>query len=291
MRRDLEDIVTTIMERDRSLYLLNFPTTGWFGDRALHLVERILARGIGRLMTTISIDGPRDLHDAMRGLPGSWDRAVETFRRLRGIKRMNFQVVAGMTLFAKNAAFVDATIGAIRHVVPGFERTDLHLNIGHESSHYFGNGDYLAGSESNPVADAIEAHRSAIGKRFHPVRFLEDRYQALVGDYYAGQRSPLPCTALASSCFIDAQWELYPCSIWGQSLGNLREEAFDLQRLWTTERARSLRRAVVGEECPHCWTPCEAYPTILGNLMKAVTGPSPSEGVCAERPLPRTESL
>jgi len=270
MRRDLEDLVTAIVESDRSLYLLNFPTTGWFGDRTVALVERILRRGIGRLMTTISIDGPKALHDAMRGLPGSWDRGIETLRRLRAIKHRNFQVVAGMTLFVKNAAYVDETIEAIRAYVPDFERTDLHLNIGHESAHYFGNAGYLAGPGSHPVAQAIEAHRSAITNRLHPVRFLEDRYQALVGRYLETHKSPLPCAALASSCFIDPYWQLYPCSIWNEPLGNLREQRFDLGQLWKSKKTRDTRAAVVNEQCPHCWTPCEAYPAILGNLAAAV---------------------
>ena len=62
-------------------------------------------------MTTISIDGPKPLHEEIRGLPGSWDRGIETFRRLRGIKKSNFQVVVGMTLMEKNAAKVDETTG------------------------------------------------------------------------------------------------------------------------------------------------------------------------------------
>ena len=103
MRRDLDDLVAAIQKSCRSLYLLNFPTTGWFGDKTVALVERTLARGVGRLMVTISIDGPKALHEEMRGLPGSWDKAIETFRRLRGIKRSNFQTVVGMTLMAKNA--------------------------------------------------------------------------------------------------------------------------------------------------------------------------------------------
>ena len=270
MRRDVEDVVMAVVESDRALYLLNFPTTGWFGDRTVALVEKILRRGIGRLMTTISIDGPRDLHDAMRGLPGSWERGIETFRRLRAIRRRNFQVVVGMTLFAKNASLVDATIEAIRKVVPDFERFDLHLNIGHESPHYFANGGYLTEAPANAVAEAIEKHRTAMPQGFHPVRFLEDRYQMLVGHYYQAHKSPLPCAALSSSCFVDPYWQLYPCSIWGESVGNLRERGFDLQSLWETSRATTLRAAVVHEQCPHCWTPCEAYPTILGNLAKAV---------------------
>ena len=33
MRRDLDDLVAAIQENCASLFLLNFPTTGWFGDR------------------------------------------------------------------------------------------------------------------------------------------------------------------------------------------------------------------------------------------------------------------
>src|SRR5262249_32998747 len=99
--------------------------------------------------------------------------------------------------------------------------------------------------------------------------FLEDRYQALVSKYYETGKSPLPCTALSSSCFIDAYWNLFACSIWDAKVGNLRESAFDLGELWNSARRRELREAVAAEQCSHCWTPCEAYPTILGNLARA----------------------
>jgi radical SAM protein with 4Fe4S-binding SPASM domain len=102
------------------------------------------------------------------------------------------------------------------------------------------------------------------------VAFLEDRYQALVSNYFETGKSPLPCTALATNCFIDAHWNLYPCSIWDEKVGNLREAGFDLDTLWNSAHARSLRQQVVTEDCPHCWTPCEAYPTILANLRRAV---------------------
>ena len=59
MRRDLDDLVAAIQKNCRSLFLLNFPTTGWFGDKTVSLVERTLARGVGRLMVTISRPTPR----------------------------------------------------------------------------------------------------------------------------------------------------------------------------------------------------------------------------------------
>jgi len=271
MRRDLDDLVAAIQRSCRSLFLLNFPTTGWFGDKTVSLVERTLARGVGRLMVTISIDGPKALHEEMRGLPGSWDRAIETFRRLRGIRRSNFQTVAGMTLLAKNADQVDATIDAIRARIPDFKRTELHLNIGHESGHYFDNLGQALSPDHARVIRAIEDHRTKNGSGLHPVHFLENRYQALVQSYYRTGRSPLPCSALSTSCFIDAYWNLFACSIWDAKIGNLRESAFDLGALWDSPQRRSRRRDVVEENCPHCWTPCEAYPTLLGNLARAVT--------------------
>lgn len=273
MRRDLEEVVAAIQRSCTSLFLLNFPTTGWFGDRTVALVKAILDRGVGRLMVTISIDGPKALHEEMRGLPSSWDRGLETFRRLREIKRPNFQVVAGMTLLPKNATRVNETVSAIRTVIPDFRRTDLHLNIGHESDHYFGNGGYVQPTHHAEIVQAIEEHRRETSSFLHPVTFLENRYQGLVGKYYETHKSPLPCQAISSTCFIDAYWNLFPCSIWDAKIGNLREADFDLGGLMASERAQGLRRDVVEERCPHCWTPCEAYPTILGNLVKATVAP------------------
>ena len=269
MRRDVDDLVAAIQQRCRALFLLSFPTTGWFGDRTVELVEKTLNRGIGRLMVTISIDGPRALHEEMRGLPGSWDRGIETYRRLRGIRRSGFQTVVGMTLMEKNAAMVNETIAAIQQVVPGFTRGDLHLNIGHESGHYFGNVGYAIPSHDDQIIDVIEAHRRENRTWLHPVDFLENRYQALIPRYYATHKSPLPCTALATSCFIDAHWNLYPCSIWGEVVGNLRDNEFNLRALWEGARRREYRQEVAEERCPHCWTPCEAYPTIFDHLARA----------------------
>jgi MoaA/NifB/PqqE/SkfB family radical SAM enzyme len=271
MRRDLDDLVAAIQKSCRSLFLLNFPTTGWFGDKTVQLVEKTLARGIGRLMVTISLDGPKALHEEMRGLPGSWDRAIDTYRRLRAIRRSNFQTVVGMTLLTKNADHVEATIDAVRKEVPEFKRTDLHLNIGHESGHYFDNLGQAIAVDTSRVARAIADHARRNGVGLHPVHFLENRYQALVPVYYGTGRSPLPCSALSTSCFIDAYWNLFPCSIWDDKIGNLRESSFDLAALWHSPKRVELRQNVIEENCPHCWTPCEAYPTVLSNLARAVT--------------------
>jgi MoaA/NifB/PqqE/SkfB family radical SAM enzyme len=281
VRRDIEDIVAAIQEHCRSLFLLNFPTTGWFGDRTVALVRRALGRKPGRLMVTVSIDGPKALHEELRGLPGSWDRAIDTFRRLREIRQSNFQSVVGMTLMSKNARAVDETVAAIQTAIPDFSRAELHLNVAHESAHYFNNVGYSRDLHREWVLQAVETHRRMSTRipGLHPVTFLEDRYQALLPTYFETGRAPLPCSALSSSCFVDAQWNLYACSIWGERVGNLRAGGFDLDALWRSARRHALRGQVIDEKCPHCWTPCEAYPTILENLVAAVRSGSSTTNV------------
>ncbi len=131
-----------------------------------------------------------------------------------------------MTLMEKNATKVDETIAAIQQVIPDFTRKELHLNIGHESGHYFANRRIWR--VSLRIMRRSSRRSSGIARptarRVHPVHFLEDRYQALIPKYYETHKSPLPCSALSSSCFIDAYWNLFACSIWDAKIGNLREQ-------------------------------------------------------------------
>ena len=81
-----------------------------------------------------------------------------------------------------------------------------------------------AAPRRDPARDRGSPEEERLG-RCTRCKFLEDRYQALVSKYYETGKSPLPCTALSSSCFIDAYWNLYACSIWDAKVGNLRENA------------------------------------------------------------------
>ncbi len=60
----------------------------------------------------------------------------------------------------------------------------------------------------------------------------------------------------------------------GDALEAMRDNAFDLRALWESDRRRALRTDVIEERCSHCWTPCEAYPSILGNLARAAVSRS-----------------
>src|SRR5438093_45303 len=80
-------------------------------------------------------------------------------------------------------------------------------------------------------------------------------------------RTPMRCHALSASCFVDSWGNVFPCTIYDRRIGSLRDVDYDLARLWSTPEADRLEREIFDYRCPQCWTPCEAYPSIMGNFV------------------------
>ena len=265
-RPDAAELFEALIARSKDLYLLDFPTTGQQTERIVAGVERILATNVPKLLVTVSLDGPPETHDDVRGRKGAFDNAMETFRALRKLRSKRFDVFLGMTLSSFNEGRIFATFRAVKDVVPDAELRELHVNVAQESAHYYQNAGMgrTQTAATKELADFVERR----GRRFHPVAYLERRYQTLVPGFMESGRTPLPCKALASSVFVDARWNVYPCSMYDVTLGNLRENGFDLSSIWNGKQAVKLSGEISERKCPNCWTPCEAYQTILGNLIR-----------------------
>jgi MoaA/NifB/PqqE/SkfB family radical SAM enzyme len=266
-RPDAAELVETAIRASPDLYLLDFPTTGQATDVIAAGVERALSTALPKLLVTVSLDGPREVHEDIRGRTGAWDRAVETFRRLRTLRSSRFDVFLGVTLSAFNQGALLPTMAAVRSVLPDVTARDFHVNVAQVSAHYYAN-EGMPPTQGECLAD-VARFLAEKGHSFHPVGWLERRYQQLSAEFIASGRTPLPCRALASSVFVDARWNVYPCSMWDRPLGNLRALDFDLAGLWKGKDTLAARAEIVAGRCPHCWTPCEAYQTILGNLLRA----------------------
>ena len=81
-------------------------------------------------------------------------------------------------------------------------------------------------------------------------------------------RSPLPCKSLSTSVFVAASGTVHPCTVYDRPLGNAYQRP--LPEILATAEADDARRAVRADACPGCWSPCEAYQTILANLPRAL---------------------
>lgn len=269
LRPDLLQVIRSIVKENRDLYLLNFPTNGYLVDVITDTVREIIRTfDIPRLMVTVSLDGPPNLHDHIRNKPGSWDRAMETYSRLRKMKNRHFDVYFGMTLQDQNADAFDAMVSAVRERIPSIAHDDFHVNLLHLSNHYYANASCEGIRNRGAMLRSFRSVRRAGRWRLpHPVTFLENRYQDMAGHFLETGRTPVPCQAMNASFFMEPSGTVYPCTIYDRPLGNIRDAGYDLRRLWNSEERLSIRQDVKKGSCPQCWTPCEAYQSILADLL------------------------
>lgn len=268
LRKDFVQICETILTHNRDLLLLHFPTNGYLTETIVEAAREIAGMGPEKLMITVSTDGDEKTNDAIRGVEGGYRRQIETFRQLRKIDSV--EVVLGMTLSAQNVDHFPEAFAAAKREVPDLTYRDFHVNIVHESGHYLHNAELglRRAVDSEALARATDAYARLRGFGYSPVNVLERSYLRRVRSFVETGRTPMRCQAMRSSCFVDSWGNLYPCTVYDHKLGSLRDVDYDLERLWQSEAAVELQREIWDYRCPQCWTPCEAYPSIMGGFFR-----------------------
>ena len=262
LRDDIEEVVAKALEAEPRLAVLDFPTTGQRTERIVPAVRRIAEMGVPRLFVTVSLEGPPALHDRLRGREGAFDRMIETFSALRAVPGV--QAYLGLTLSDKNADAVDDAISAVAARVPGFSERELHVNVATWSGHYYDNLAAGVGKPPSPRA-AIEKVLAARRRRWwSPTDRLEAAYLSRVEEHVRTGRSPVKCRSLSASVFVGPGGEVHPCTVYGRPLGNAWTTP--LREILSSPEAEDARRVIAEDKCPGCWSPCEAYQTLLTSL-------------------------
>jgi MoaA/NifB/PqqE/SkfB family radical SAM enzyme len=270
-RPDILEVTSALLRAQKRLFLLHFPTSGWIPDKVEALARTIVARKPPRFVVSVSVDGPPALNDRLRGRKGAFEHSMETARRLRAIPGV--EVAIGMTLSRANMGQVRSTLAAAQAAIPGLSPRDMHYNVAHQSSHYYRNADSKAPTVDRGDPDEIikvltdHSRRHAYARTLR--QLIELSYQGGVSRYLRSGQSAVTCRALSASVFVSPQGVVYPCATWDHPLGDLRRTDMDLVPVWRTAESRRIQREIAASRCPGCWTPCEAYPSLLGNLHRA----------------------
>jgi radical SAM protein with 4Fe4S-binding SPASM domain len=266
LRRDFVDIVKIALRECKNLVMLHFPTNGYLTDRIVSGVEEILKEGPPKFIVTISTDGDEAVNDYVRGKKGGWRKQIETYKQLH--KMRGVEVVLGMTLSALNANEYEKAFAAAKEECPWLKPTDFHLNIAHESAHYYGNDDTdILIKDKEKVIEEVRRYKQSRGFPFNPVHLIERRYLNKAESYLQTGITPVRCHALHSSCFVDSWGHVYPCGMYDAKIASLREHDFDLEKIWNLPQTKQYQKEIWNYDCPQCWTPCEANQSLFGNLF------------------------
>ena len=270
LRSDLPQIVEAVHRHcGESLLAVHFATNGQLVEKIAGLLEHLARmKRRWRPTFTVSIDGPPELHDEIRGRTGAWDRAVETLRLLKSTAGVKAQV--GFTLSQHNLQAFAGTCAALEGAVPGFRRDDITVSIFHRSGFYYENTG-MPGLDRKVLEADIDEILRELGPVAGPAAFLRNRYLRLYKRYATTQRSPVTCRALSSLCYLDPAGDLYPCAIFNKRLINVREMTGTFGELWRSPEARTIAGECARGRCPSCWNPCDAYSSMAASPFKVLT--------------------
>lgn len=275
LRSDIVEIVKAFKETSKGLYMLTMPTNSLCNqDMEIKKITEMLELGIPKVAITVSLDGFRELHDSIRGIPGNYDRAIQLFKRLKELKKThpNLFFIFGYTIIKQNQGQFQRTFEEVKKEIPDVTYNDFHINLGQTSENYYHTTDSgILVDNRQPLSDEIAAIVKKRGKDLSAIQMIEDTFLRGLVDYARTGKVPMRSRSLDASLYLDSWGNVFPSIMWNKRVGNIREVGYDLGKIWDGREADEARRDMREGREPLHWTSCEAYQTIIGNMASFVT--------------------
>jgi MoaA/NifB/PqqE/SkfB family radical SAM enzyme len=265
LRDDLPDLVCMLYDKCRPS-IINIPTNGLLVERVPVYVKRIAEHcRQSQLVINVSIDGIEEEHDNIRGVPGSYKRAVETFHRLKGLKEKNLSVGIHTVISRFNVSRIPAIYEHLRALRPDSYITEIAEE--REELETVGTDITPSIEEYGTAVDFLTRHLqdgsfNKVGKLTRAFRL---EYYQMVKKVLRHKRQIIPCYAGIASGQIAPDGDVWMCCVKAESAGNLRDFGYDIQKIWFSENTRELRARIKNGEC-YCPLANASYTNMLHHV-------------------------
>lgn len=252
LREDLVDVVSLITQRLPSASI-NVNTNGLLPDRIEQRTREVLSFR-DQLVMIVSLDGIGKLHDAIRGVPGAFERAnssIEVLLRIkRGLvhpKRLKVEV---------NYTATDANYQEYETVLGYCEERGIGLNLIVPMSGII----YRKDAEEPALGSQEAAELAAVIRRQLAEEY--DLKRAVILDVLDGPGRQFDCWAGRLIVFIDADGAVYPNSSCPARfrMGSIFDDGYDWGNIFKSEVGRDITRQA--SKCRECQVACETGTTL-----------------------------
>jgi MoaA/NifB/PqqE/SkfB family radical SAM enzyme len=210
-------------------------------------IEKMVSE-MGDVAIRISIDAVGALHDEMRGVPGAYERAMETAHRLAALG------VRDLGLAATSTELNPGQLSKIKALADGLG-IEFIPTAAHSSAFFFGRHDAERPRSGLVVEEMGEIMRAELTSK-RPRDWAKAYYSRGLIDYVRGRPRRLPCRAGTDFFFLDPWGQVYPCNILDVPMGNIRDGSFDELRRRASGRLRPAVRGCTEQ----CWMVCTVSP-------------------------------
>ncbi len=271
LRKDLVEICLDLYETCRPK-IVNIPTNGSVKDTA-EIARNILKKcPEAQLVVNVSIDGIDEKHDEIRGVKGSFENAIKTYKELKKIRGKNFTLGIHTVISKFNVSRIPEIYEYLEKLNPDSYITEIaekRVELGTMESDITPNPedyektvDFLSEWIKNKKFGGLSRITEAFRLEYYEIvkKILLEGWQVI------------PCYAGFASAQISASGDVWFCCVKGQKLGNLRENGYDFRRLWFGEAANREREKIKRGEC-FCPLANASYTNMLldcGTMLRVV---------------------
>jgi len=255
LRKDLAEIVK-IFYKETNVRNVGIPTNGTMPERTVNFVKDVMSECPEiDLGIDVSIDGPREIHDDIRGVPGLFDKAVGTYNELRKLEKeyAHFNVNVETTVSSYNEDHLNELYD---YVTKNLDVSTLFtlLTRGRPkdpATKFFNVQKYqqyadrlekglksraLSGYHNFPFCDVVNAKR-----------IVRHRLIAEIVDKNEYQ---IPCYAGRLGGALLANGDVLPCELlYDKKLGNIRDHNYEFREIWFSDKAREARKWIHDTKC------------------------------------------
>ena len=268
LRKDLVDISRAFYSYSKPVYML-YPTNGSLPTIIRKNIEQIAQSCHNSVIVVkLSLDGLHQDHDLLRNTSGSFDKTMQTYALLSELvdDYPNLNIGVNTVFCADNQDKMPEIIrfvhslrhisthtislirGDLRH--PRYQRVDL--------------GKYAQACAllANQIKQRDSYHYRFLGAKLKTAQDIMQR--RLIYQTAVEQKQQVPCYAGKAALVLSEYGEVYPCEMWRQSLGNIRENDYDIHRVMQSALARRCLDQIQKNAC-HCTHECNYLLNILLN--------------------------
>ena len=269
LREELVEIIDLFCTNN-GVSTVRLPTNGLLADRLVEIVEEVFARHPGLTFhINLALDGYGETHDRIRGVPGNFDKAAESIRKL-SVLRSRYP---GFFLFVNSVICKENHDQLIE--LGDFIRDNFDVD-----GHYFQiiRGNAMEKGLLNVPLESLKAiYQNAMSLNRHylartrqkPPGFPRSVFETFyLGTYLftletqfenaaSNQRWAMPCLAGTTSASLDFDGKLRICEL-REPVGNLRDYDCDFNRLWESKMMKDEVTQMRKDKCD-CTHICFMY--------------------------------
>jgi len=264
LRKDLPEIVL-LFSKQNSPAEIDIPTNCLLPSRIASVTEKFLKEKlpVGYSMS-LSLDGLKNTHDYIRGVPGNFDKVLKTYRALVKLrKKYGLKLKVSTTLNNKNIGEIEQLGNFVKKKMPDVNFHNFEIM----------RGDPKDKSLRPPSLDKLIKLRPVIFDLWKNYHFYDNSLKAFVAgqlkehifntylEIIEKRRQVVSCLAYSFNAVLDERGNVYLCEL-TPAIGNIRKNTF--AEILKSKKARQMRSDIRKGKC-YCTHSCFMQKSIFLN--------------------------